>query len=294
MDGILHTLQIICIIDHCSFVIFLQLINFSNCVSPPSDSPSSFSLVASSLRHIRFCTWLTHFCYSIKIFHKVPLHYAESKFLHLHQTEELNISYIILSNQATLNVQSSLDFHTTRSILINGITLFITFVSFKPKVIFWMSLVDSTVFRFTTNAACLLFVDSIRELVKFSPITVSQILQYNTTFTHNLFLSVIEVLTHFLEQKLKIVSFKKLQKKLVWTRMNSSLSLLHQLGWLIFFFTAVFSGRLIPLSIFYLFFIICTFFFLFVETYLAFGACHLIQCAFSKHWIFARKFLKDL
>ena len=78
-----------------------------------------------------------------------------------------------------------------------------------------MSLVDSTAFRFTTNAAYLLFIDSIRELVKFSPITVSQFLQYNTTSTHNPFLSVIEVLTHFLEQKLQIVPFKKLQKKLV-------------------------------------------------------------------------------
>ena len=90
--------------------------------------------------------------------------------------------------------------HTTRS-LISGITLFITFMNFKPNVIFWMSLVDSTAFRFTTNAACLLFVDSIRELVKFYPITVSQFLQYNATFTHNPFLSVIEILTHFLEQK---------------------------------------------------------------------------------------------
>ena len=83
----------------------------------------------------------------------------------------------ILSNQATLNVHSSLDFHTIRSTLIIGITLFITFVSFKPKVIFWMSLVDSTAFRFTTNAASLLFVDSIRRLVKLS---------YNNTFTHYL------------------------------------------------------------------------------------------------------------
>ena len=74
-----------------------------------------------------------------------------------------------------------------------------------------MSLVDSTAFRFTTNAACQVFVDSIRELVKFSPITVSQFLQYNTTSRHNLFLSVIEALTHFLEQKLQIVSFKILQ-----------------------------------------------------------------------------------
>ena len=78
-----------------------------------------------------------------------------------------------------------------------------------------MSLVDATAFQFTTYTACLLFVDSIRELVKFSPITVSQFLQYNTTFTHNPFLSVIETLTHFLEPKLQIVSFKKLQKKLV-------------------------------------------------------------------------------
>ena len=129
--------------------------------------------------------------------------------------QKLNTSYTILSNQTTLNVHRSLDFHTTRSTLISGITLFITCVSFKPKVIFWMSLVDSTAFRFTTNAACLLFVDSIRELVKFSPISVSQFLQYNTTFTHNPFLSVIEALTHFLEPKLQIVSFKKLQKKLV-------------------------------------------------------------------------------
>ena len=68
-----------------------------------------------------------------------------------------------------------------------------------------MSLVDSTAFRFTTNAASLLFVDSIPELVKFSPITVSQFLQYNTTSTHNQFLSVIEALTYFLEQKLQIV-----------------------------------------------------------------------------------------
>ena len=180
------------------------------------------------------------------------------------------------------------------STLISDITLFITFVSFKPKVIFWMSLVDSTAFRFITNAVCLLFVDSIRELVKFSPITVSQFLQYNTTVTHNPFLSVIEALTHFLEQKLQIVSFKKLQKKLVWTRMNSWLSLTSI--WLIsFFFTAVFSGPLIPLSIFYLSFIICICFFIFIETYLAFGACHLIQGAFSnKNCIFTRKFLKDL
>ena len=75
--------------------------------------------------------------------------------------------------------------------------------------------IDSTAFRFNINAAYLLFVDSIRELVKVSPITVSQFLQYNTTFTHNPFLSVIEALTHFLEQKLRIVSFRKLQKKLV-------------------------------------------------------------------------------
>ena len=78
-----------------------------------------------------------------------------------------------------------------------------------------MLLVDSTAFRFTTNAASLLFVDSIRELLKFSPITVSQFLQYNTTSTHNPFLSVIEALSYFLEQKLQIVSFKKLKKKLV-------------------------------------------------------------------------------
>ena len=61
----------------------------------------------------------------------------------------------------------------------------------------------------------LLFIDSVRGLVKFSPITVSQFLQYNTTFTHNPFLSVIEALTYFIEQALQIVSFKKLQKKLV-------------------------------------------------------------------------------
>ena len=78
-----------------------------------------------------------------------------------------------------------------------------------------MSLVDSTAFRFTTNAACLLYVDSICGLVKFSPITVSQFLQYNTSFTHNPFLSVIKALTHFLEQALLIISFKKLRKKLV-------------------------------------------------------------------------------
>ena len=78
-----------------------------------------------------------------------------------------------------------------------------------------MSLVDSTAFRFTTNAACLLFIDSIHELVKFSPITVSQFLQYNTTSRHNPFLLAIEALTHFLEQKLQIVSFKILQKKLL-------------------------------------------------------------------------------
>ena len=88
-----------------------------------------------------------------------------------------------------------------------------------------MSSVDFTAFRFITNAACLLFVDSIRGLVKFSPITVWQFLQYNTTFTHNPFLSVIEALTYFLERALRIVYFKKVQKKLVWTRMNSSLSL---------------------------------------------------------------------
>ena len=125
----------------------------------------------------------------------------------------LSHSYTILWNQATLNVHSSLDFHTTRRTLI--ITLFITFVRFKPKVIFWMSLVDSAAFRFTTNAACLLFIDSIRGLAKFSPITVSQFSQCNTTFTYNSFLSVIEALTHFLEQALQIVYFKKLQKKLV-------------------------------------------------------------------------------
>ena len=78
-----------------------------------------------------------------------------------------------------------------------------------------MSVVDCTAFWFTTNAAYLLFVDSIRELVKFSRITVSQFLQCNTTSTHNPFLSVIEALTHFLEQKLQIASFKKLQKKVV-------------------------------------------------------------------------------
>ena len=77
-----------------------------------------------------------------------------------------------------------------------------------------MSLVDSTAFRFTMNAACLLFVDSIRELVKFSPITVSQFLQYKTTSTHNSFLSVIEALTHYLEQKLQIVSFKNYKRNL--------------------------------------------------------------------------------
>ena len=82
--------------------------NISNCVSAPSDSPPSFSLVVSSLRPIRFRTWLTHSSYSIKIFHKVPLQYTESKFLHLHQTEVLNTSYTILSYQATLNVHSSL------------------------------------------------------------------------------------------------------------------------------------------------------------------------------------------
>ena len=70
-----------------------------------------------------------------------------------------------------------------------------------------MSLVDSTAFRLTTNAACLLFVDSIRELVKFSPISVSQFLKYNTTVTHNPFLSVIEALTHYLEQALQIYNF---------------------------------------------------------------------------------------
>ena len=116
----------------------------------------------------------------------------------------------MFSNQAAPNVYSSLDFHTIRSTLIIGITLLTTLVSFKPKVIFWISLVDSTAVRFTTNAVCLLFVDSTRRLAKFSPITVSQFLQYNTTFTHNPFLSVIEALTHFLEQALQIVSFKKL------------------------------------------------------------------------------------
>ena len=74
-----------------------------------------------------------------------------------------------------------------------------------------MSLVDSIAFRFPTNAACLLFVDSIRGLVKLSLITVSQFLQYNTSFTYNTFLSVIEALTHFLE--LQIVSFKKITKE---------------------------------------------------------------------------------
>ena len=74
--------------------------------------------------------------------------------------------------------------YTTRSTLISGITLFIAFVSFKPKVGFWTSLVDSTAFRFATNAASLLFLDSIRELVKFSPIPVSQFLQYNSTSAH--------------------------------------------------------------------------------------------------------------
>ena len=78
-----------------------------------------------------------------------------------------------------------------------------------------MLLVDSTAFRFTTNAVRLLFVDSIREFVKLSPITVSQFLQYNTTFIHNPFLSVMEALTYYSEQALQIVSFKKLQKKLV-------------------------------------------------------------------------------
>ena len=77
-----------------------------------------------------------------------------------------------------------------------------------------MSLVDSTASRFTTNAACLLFVDSIRELVKFSPITVSQFLQYNTTSTRNPFLSVIEALTHFLEEKLQIVFFFNYKRNL--------------------------------------------------------------------------------
>ena len=107
--GLSYSSNNICIIDHCSSVIFLQLINFSNCVSASSDSPPSSSLVASSLRSIRFCTWLTHSSYSIKIVHKVPLHYAESTFFHLHQTEMLNTSYAILSNQATLNVHSSMD-----------------------------------------------------------------------------------------------------------------------------------------------------------------------------------------
>ena len=145
-----------------------------------------------------------------------------------------------------------------------------------------MSLVDSTAFRFTTNAACLLFVDSIRGLVKFSPITVSLFLQYNTTFSHDPFLSVIEALTHFLEQALQIVYNKKLQKKLVSTRMNSSLSLIST-GLISFLFTAVFSGPLIPLSIFRLSFIICICVLLFVETYLAFGACHLLNtvCIFK-------------
>ena len=77
-------------------------------------------------------------------------------------------------------------------------------MSFKLKVIFWISLVDSTATRFTTNAVCLLFVDSIRGLAKFSRITVSQFLQYNTSFTHNPFLSVIEALTHFLEQAVQL------------------------------------------------------------------------------------------
>ena len=66
-----------------------------------------------------------------------------------------------------------------------------------------MSLVDS--FRFTENAACLLFVDSIRGLLKFSPLTISQFLQYHTSFAHNPFLSVIKALPHCLEQALQIV-----------------------------------------------------------------------------------------
>ena len=99
--------------------------------------------------------------------------------------------------------------------VIISITLLTTLVSFKPKDVLWMLLVDSTAFRFTTNTACLLFVDSIRGLVKYSRITVSQFLQYNTSFIHNPFLSVIEALSHFLEEALQIVSFKTLRKKFV-------------------------------------------------------------------------------
>ena len=163
---------------------------------------------------------------------------------------------------------------TTRSTLISGITLFITFVSLKPKVIFWVSLVVSTAFRFTTNAACLLFVDSIRELVKFSPITVLQFLQYNTTFTHNPFLSVIEILTHSLEQNYKLFLLKNYKRNLCEPEWFHHFYL-HQLGWLVFFSLLSFQGLLYHCQ-----FCIC--FFFFIETYLAFGACHLIQCAFSK------------
>ena len=97
--------------------------------------------------------------------------------------------------------------------VIIGITLLTTLVSFKPKVIFWMLLIDSTAFRFTTNGACLMFVDSIYGLAKFSPIIVSQFLQYNTSFTHNAFLSVIKALTHFLEQALHVFFFFLIMKE---------------------------------------------------------------------------------
>ena len=118
--------------------------------------------------------------------------------MNLYQIEVFNTSYDSFE-RTTTNVHSSLDFHTIRSTLIIGITILTTLVSFKPKDIFWISLVDSTAVRFTTNAVCLLFVDSIRGLAKFSSITVSQFLQYNTSFTHNPFLSVTEALIHFLK-----------------------------------------------------------------------------------------------
>ena len=96
-----------------------------------------------------------------------------------------------------------------------------------------MSLVDSTAFRFT-NAACLLFVDSIRELVKFSPTPCHNFYSI-TLLLHTIHFSQLSRSTNtFFRTKTTNCFFKKLQKKLVWTRMNSSLSLTST--WLISFF----------------------------------------------------------
>ena len=138
--------------------------------------------------------------------------------LHLHQTEVLNTSYHSFEpSYSKCSQQPGLQYYQKHVII--GISLLTTLVSFKPKVIFWMSLVDFTAFRFTTNSACLLFVDSIRGLLKFSPITVSQFLQYfhnyYTSFIHNPFLSVIETLTHFLNKLYKLFILKNYERKLV-------------------------------------------------------------------------------